>query len=96
LILPEKGVYKKIKGHTDVVTCLAFSPDGHLVSGSGDNSIRIWDLKSGNSTILGEHYDGIESLSFLQDGRLVSTSLDTTFRIWNTETGNQKSFLQTL
>jgi hypothetical protein len=34
-----------LSGHESGVWALAYSPDGrHLVSGSGDRTIRIWDL----------------------------------------------------
>uniref|UniRef100_A0A5B7C2N8 tRNA (guanine-N(7)-)-methyltransferase non-catalytic subunit n=1 Tax=Davidia involucrata TaxID=16924 RepID=A0A5B7C2N8_DAVIN len=40
-------------GHTEFVSCLAFvcSPDyprGFLVSGSGDSTVRLWDITSGS------------------------------------------------
>jgi WD40 repeat protein len=32
-------------GHTDVVLCVAFAPDGrHAISGSADRTLRLWDL----------------------------------------------------
>ena len=35
-------------GHTDKVTTVAISPDGkYIVSGSSDNSIKVWELSSG-------------------------------------------------
>ena len=38
-----------LKGHTNWVLSLAISPDNKkIVSGSSDNTIRIWDLDSGN------------------------------------------------
>ena len=31
-----------LKGHTDRVCALALLPDGTLVSGSGDKTIKLW------------------------------------------------------
>lgn len=37
------------KGHTDIVTCCKFSPDGkQVLSVSLDTTIRIWDIASGD------------------------------------------------
>ena len=40
---PNENV-KTLTGHIDWVMSVAYSPDGrHIVSGSADNTIRIWD-----------------------------------------------------
>ena len=45
---------KTFNGHTGHVTSVAFSSDGtHIVSGSSDTSVRMWDLE----------YDGLHFLS---------------------------------
>ncbi|OCH91560.1 hypothetical protein OBBRIDRAFT_519952 [Obba rivulosa] len=39
-----------IRGHEDAVLSIAFSPDGqHIVSGSHDTTIRMWDVQTGQA-----------------------------------------------
>ena len=82
--LQQAGV---LNGHTGGVTCLQPLPNGRLASGSRDNTIRIWDLKSTTSQILTGHSDGVTCLA--SDGeRLFSGSLDCTVRVWSAGSHN--------
>jgi WD40 repeat protein len=36
---------QRLDGHTDTVTCLAFSAAGQLLSGSKDGTVRLWQAK---------------------------------------------------
>ena len=76
-----------LKGHRHQVNSVSFSPDGtKIVSASEDNTIRIWDVKTGKQ--IGEpltgHTRAVNSASFSPDGtKIVSASQDGTIRIWN-------------
>ncbi|MEH2250404.1 protein kinase domain-containing protein [Nostoc sp.] len=83
-------------GHTDWVSSLAISPYGQtLVSGSGDRSIKIWNLQtSGLKTTLSLHTDAVNSVVISPDGKtLVSGSKDGTIKICNLEDGSLKNTL---
>ncbi|KAJ5663963.1 hypothetical protein N7507_004694, partial [Penicillium longicatenatum] len=44
----EKRLQKTLKGHSDSVNSMAFSPDSQTVaSGSSDNTIKLWDARMG-------------------------------------------------
>ena len=76
----------KLERHTFAVTSVSFSPDGsRIVSGSGDNSMRVWDSHTGAElTRLEGHTYWVTSVSFSPDGsRIVSGSYDETVRVWD-------------
>ena len=68
---------------------MAFSPDGrHVVSNSHDNTLRLWEVASGASRVLGGHGDGVTAAAFSADGRhLVSGSHEGTLRLWEIASG---------
>jgi WD40 repeat protein len=42
------GVYEAVlAGHTDKIYCLALLPDGRVVSGSWDDTLRVWQPSTG-------------------------------------------------
>ncbi|KAJ3415509.1 WD repeat-containing protein 5 [Chytridiales sp. JEL 0842] len=87
--LQEKSL-KVFKGHTNYVFCVNFNPQSNLiVSGSFDESVRIWDVKKGKCLrVLPAHSDPVTAVCFNRDGTLiVSCSYDGLIRIWDTGTG---------
>ncbi len=79
-----------MEGHTDKATACAFSPDGEtIVSGSHDNTLRLWDARSGACrATLGGHAAWIAACTFSPDGdALVSGSVDKTLKLWDAVTG---------
>jgi uncharacterized protein YjiK len=87
----QPGVVRVFTGHTDVVTSVAYSPDGQMaVSGSEDETLILWDVKTGNALrpLIG-HGDRVTSVAFSPDGKtVVSGSADKTVILWDVETGD--------
>ncbi|KAK3746271.1 hypothetical protein QZH41_016527 [Actinostola sp. cb2023] len=81
-----------IPGHTEAVISVAFSPDGrHLASGSGDTTVRFWDVstETPHFTCQG-HNHWILHIAWSPDGKkLASACKSGEIRIWDPETGKQ-------
>lgn len=77
--------------HSHNVMSVAFSQDSkHIVSGSADNTICIWDVETGTriSGPFQGHSCWVMSVAFSPDGKyVVSGSADMTICIWDVEMG---------
>lgn len=79
-------------GHQGEIFGLAFDPTTNLLaSGSGDQSIRLWDMHTGRlQTILKGHTAPVRTLAFSPKGHfLASGASDKTTRIWDLQTGKE-------
>ncbi|CAB3376188.1 Hypothetical predicted protein [Cloeon dipterum] len=78
---------KVLKGHDDhVITCLQFS-DSRILSGSDDNTLRVWSATTGKCLrVLVGHIGGVWS-SQMHGSTVISGSTDRTLKVWNAETG---------
>jgi WD40 repeat protein len=80
------------RGHTDIVTGVAFSPDGkQLVTASADGSVRLWDVATGTEL---HRFPGVPGgtfgAAFSPDGKYVASGgIDGTARLWNVQTGQE-------
>lgn len=77
-------------GHTAAINSVAFSPDGKLaISGSDDNTCRIWNIKDGTCTNTLEAHTGyVTSVAFSPDGKhCFSAAYNGVLRIWDVQTG---------
>ena len=81
----------RLEGHGSSVWSVAFSPDSQrIVSGSLDNTLRLWDAQTGApiGEPLAGHEEAVLSVAFSPDSqRIVSGSRDNTLRLWDAQTG---------
>ena len=88
---------RTLRGHEDLVWCFFIrhktplpSMTPTLISGSWDNTIKLWNLLNGDlmSTLDG-HTSIVWCLTFLDEdeSRLVSGSFDNTIKIWDLDMG---------
>jgi WD40 repeat protein len=82
-----------LKGHTNLVSGLIFSPDGkRMTTSSLDGTVKVWDPTTGNEvlTLGGEngHHGPVRAVAYSADGKFLATGgEDGTARIWDAAKG---------
>ena len=83
---------KTLRGHTDRVFGVAFSPDGdRIVTASGDHTATVWEVATGRRLFtLRGHGTWVHSAIFSPDDqRILTTSWDGTAKIWDSHGGEE-------
>ncbi|KAG7209018.1 hypothetical protein KM043_015184 [Ampulex compressa] len=81
-----------LEGHKEAVISVAFSPNGnHLASGSGDTTVRFWDIYTQTPHFTCEgHKHWVLCIAWSPCGtKLVSACKNGTILLWNPDTGKQ-------
>ena len=90
--IEELALLRTLTGHTNGVMSVALSANGQtLVSGSWDNTIKVWNPLTGKEvgTLTG-HTSHVHCVALSADGQtLVSGSEDKTIKVWNSFTGKE-------
>jgi WD40 repeat protein len=88
----ELAALKEIKGHEGPVTSLAaIPPNGaQVISGSGDGTIRQWNLEDGQLIRKMKHGGPVASVAVRNDGkRFASAGLNNIARLWDATEGKE-------
>ncbi|MCL2443636.1 MAG: caspase family protein [Treponema sp.] len=78
-------------GHTGHVASVVFSPDGkQILSGSGDSTIKLWDVDTGRElrTFAG-YSNGIRAAAFSPDGKQIISCSGGAITLWDVATGKE-------
>ncbi len=91
--IPSGNTIQVSKGWRQMVSKLAFSPDGKILAGAAGPSLRIWDVEENREVARhkpsAKHFQG---MSFTADGRyLLTVSNDETARVWETRSWQEHS-----
>lgn len=84
--------FSSLKGHTNMVSTIAFSPNGKLIaSGSWDGTTKMWDVQTGDNIFT---FDGdstyVKTVSFSPDGKWLAVGLlNHKIKIWDISTGHE-------
>ncbi len=83
-----------LSGHTWIVNCVVFSPDGKLLASASTQEINFWDAQTGalkqTLKVSGSRY---ESIAFSPDGKLLASASTDGLRLWDVQTGELKQTL---
>jgi WD40 repeat protein len=81
-------VVHTLTGHTAEVRDATFSRDGrHLLSGSNDKTIRVWDVRTGDELVKVEKGFPVSCVALSPDGRYFVSPAGNGFALWEAATG---------
>jgi len=85
----------RLRGHADDVDCLAFTPDGKkLVTGSWDQTAKVWDASTGRELLTFDHSQKVFVVAVSGDGTLAATAGGAgeagIAKVWELNSGQEK------
>lgn len=84
-----RSIKHQFTGHDQDIYSLDFARNGRLIaSGSGDRTVRLWDIETNQQVLQLLIDDGVTTVAISPDNRYVAAgSLDKSVRVWDTSTG---------
>ena len=76
-----------LSGHTDTISDICNMGESHVITGSSDYTVRMWDVISGECIqIIQGHTNTVNCVHLHSSGYLLTGSFDQTVRIWDITT----------
>ncbi|MDB9315029.1 hypothetical protein PN462_18085, partial [Spirulina sp. CS-785/01] len=87
---PDGALVRTLTGHSSTVRAVAVTPEGQVISGSDDNTLKVWDMQTGKElrTLTG-HSHWITAVAVTPEGQVISGSRDKTLKVWDSPTGKE-------
>jgi glucose repression regulatory protein TUP1 len=94
--IASRSIRNTLAGHEQDVYTLDFARDGRTIaSGSGDKTVRLWDIEAGQNIFIFTIEAGINTVAFSPDTKYVAAgSLDKIVRVWDAVNGHLVEHLE--
>ncbi len=91
---PEGDLQFELEGHAGLITSVAFHPDGiHLVSGSTDQTLILWDVRTGKPLHqFRGHTQTVSGVAWKPgEATIVSAANDGNVKVWNKTSSSEEA-----
>jgi general transcriptional corepressor TUP1 len=87
--IQSRTIRNSFSGHEQDIYSLDFARDGKTIaSGSGDRTVRLWDIETSSNILTLTIEDGVTTVAISPDTRYVAAgSLDKSVRVWDIQHG---------
>ncbi len=72
-----------LEGHEELVLALTFSPDGRILATGSGQTVRLWNVSTGQILATKRYVRTIYSLAFSTDGKMLAVGGDDSVGLWD-------------